>query len=153
MEERRPANKLMTRRFGELNHPRTAQSKYCTGLPIASATSRRNSAARPRDGALFERFECRLLRAAESVLAQTRLPTEPQQRFFFRTQPVKILSPGDSISITALSASISRRGSPLATISPSCFSQEITLSRLLGHFESGHNADRHSLIRMNPICG
>src|SRR4029077_4241143 len=35
-------------------------------------------------------------------------------------------SPGDSISITALSVSISRSGSPFATLSPSFLNQEIS---------------------------
>src|SRR5271165_6459048 len=41
--------------------------------------------------------------------------------------PARTPSPGDSISITALSVSISSSGSPLATASPSFFSHEISL--------------------------
>src|ERR1700674_4727661 len=41
--------------------------------------------------------------------------------------PPRTPSPGDSISITALSVSISSRGSPLATDSPSFFSHEMSL--------------------------
>src|ERR1700691_5912044 len=41
--------------------------------------------------------------------------------------PARIPSPGDSISITALSVSISISGSPLAIESPSFFSHEISL--------------------------
>src|SRR5258707_3986119 len=41
--------------------------------------------------------------------------------------PARKPSAGDSISMTALSVSISRSGSPLATVSPSFFSQEISL--------------------------
>ena len=40
--------------------------------------------------------------------------------------PKRIPSPGDSISMTALSVSTSSRGSPLATVWPSCFSHDIS---------------------------
>jgi len=66
---------------------------------------------------------------------------------------VRILSPGDSISHHSfIGFDLEERftlGNDLAFLLP----PGDYLVRLLGHFESGHDTDRHSLIRMNPICG
>ena len=100
-------NRLMTGRFGELDHPRSAvkiRQRICNRLCDVSKKFRSSAVRRrfPRD---------------------SNVGFDLGEGFTLGNDLAFLRQPGDY------------------------------LVRLLGHFESGHDTDRHSLIRMNPICG
>ena len=65
-----------------------------------------------------------------------------------RVTPARMPSPGDSISTTALSVSISSKGSPLDYALAFFFAPRQDFPGLLGHFERGHDdADGHGLAK------
>ncbi len=61
--------------------------------------------------------------------------------------PARMPSAGASSSTTTLSVSISSSGSPLVTVSPSCFRQASSFAGFLRHFERGHHdANGHNCL-------